>query len=178
MSNLSTKIMEHNTIMTKLYDQEEVIDQVGNLLKEVLKTNKVLVCGNGGSASDANHFVAELMVKFKNPRNPLPALSLCNNTALLTAHCNDLTYSTIFSRQIEALGNKDDILIAISTSGTSMNILQAVQKAIDKNIKVILLTGDKIQLNGCININVPSSRTDLIQEAHIFLLHFWCEYLE
>lgn len=158
------------------------------LLENTLKKNKkILLCGNGGSASDAQHIAAELIIRYKssNQRPAIPAISLSTDTSVLTAGGNDLGFEHIFSRQIEGLGNEDDTLIAITTSGNSKNIIQAVITAKSKKMNVILLTGStggvlKKEYHQLLDvcINVPSDVTARIQECHILIGHIFCEYLD
>lgn len=158
------------------------IVNIANLIKrQIKKKNKILVIGNGGSAADSDHFVAELMVKFKKKRKPIPAISLSNNGPLITAHSNDLSYKFFFKRQIEALGKKGDVLIAITTSGRSQNIIEAVRYAKKINLKIVTLTGrNQTYINDasdyCVNVN--SSITSIIQEIHILIIHLICELVE
>ena len=142
---------------------------------------KILFCGNGGSAADSQHLTAELVGQFlKKRRKAIPAISLTTNTSTITSIANDTTYDLIFSRQVEAIGVKGDVLFCISTSGKSKNIIKAIQKAKQLNLKVILLTGKNKIRNKNINlqINVPSLRVDRIQEMHIFIGHLLCETIE
>ena len=141
----------------------------------------MLFCGNGGSASDAQHIAAELSGRFYIDRPPLNAQALHVNTSYLTAVANDYGYNKIYSRMLEATGEKGDMLFAISTSGTSENILDAIKKARQMNIFTVGLTGiDGGSLNDLCDlvINVPSSNTARIQEAHILIGHIICESIE
>jgi D-sedoheptulose 7-phosphate isomerase len=142
---------------------------------------KLMLCGNGGSAADAQHIAAEMTVKMKRVRAPLPAIALTTNTSLLTAQANDLGFDTVFSRQIESLGREGDVLIAISTSGNSPNILKAAQAAGDMGIKVVGLTGGsggKLAPMSDIVVAVPSDDVPRIQEVHIAIGHLICEFAE
>ena len=152
------------------------------IISEAFKNNnKLLICGNGGSASDAQHFSAELIGRFKKERASLPAIALNTDTSSITAIANDYNYKKIFSRQIEGLGQKGDILLAISTSGNSHNIKEAVKVAKKKNIITIGLTGKNKSIllkesDYC--IAVPSYQTSHIQELHIIVLHLLCILIE
>tara|TARA_B100000963_G_C22638771_1_gene679168 strand:- start:4378 stop:4875 length:498 start_codon:yes stop_codon:yes gene_type:complete len=141
--------------------------------KTIQNNNKILVCGNGGSASDSNHIVAEFVGKFERKRPPYNALSLTSNVALLTAIGNDFGFEHIFSRQIEAVGNEKDLLIAISTSGTSPNIISSIDVAIDKGLEVIFISGNKIKSikNDLTHIRIDSNITSTVQESYMFILH-------
>ena len=149
--------------------------------KTINNNGKILFCGNGGSAADSQHLAAELIGKFLKIRKPIPALDLTTNSSIITSIGNDINFNMIFSRQIEALGNKNDILFAITTSGKSKNILEAIKVAKKKNIKIILLTSTKckIKKNSQMHlIKVPVTRVDRIQEMHITVGHLICEYIE
>ena len=142
---------------------------------------KVLLIGNGGSAADAQHIAAEFIGRFKLERVGLPAIALTTDTSIITALANDYGYDTVFSRQLEALANDKDVLIAITTSGTSSNILKAIEVARSKNVKVIGLTGGdggKLQDVADITIIVPSDNIPRIQEAHITIGHIICDLVE
>jgi D-sedoheptulose 7-phosphate isomerase len=159
------------------------INDASRLIKSVLNNgNKILLCGNGGSASDSQHFAAELMVRYKKERQPFPAIALNTDSSIITASSNDYDFSIVFSRQIEALGNIGDLLIAISTSGNSLNIVKAIETANLKKMHTVLLTGINegkcSQLNIDNIINVQSDVTARIQETHILILHYICSYIE
>ncbi len=160
----------------------ENILEASVLVTECLKRGgKILLCGNGGSAADAQHIAAEMTVKMKQVRSPLAAVALTTNSSLLTAQANDLGFETVFSRQVESLGSQGDVLIAISTSGKSPNIIEAVKVAKQMDIKVIGLTGfdggDLGPLSD-VAIIVPSSDVPRIQEVHIAIGHILCEFAE
>lgn len=152
--------------------------------RAVTSQKRILVCGNGGSASDAQHFVAELVGRFERERQPLAAVALSTDTSILTAVGNDYGFEHVFSRQVQALGQTGDILIGISTSGNSPNVLRAMQQAQDKGMQVIGLTGRdggemaKRLLPSDILLCVPDPRTMRIQEMHILLLHLICEGID
>ena len=156
------------------------IEKAANLIKEAFKNNnKIFFCGNGGSASDCNHLACEFISKFQKERKSLPAISLCSNNSIITAISNDYSFENIFIRQLEGLANKNDILIAISTSAKSKNILKAIEYAKENNLKVIFLTGkNKTNIDVDIEINAPSCVTCEIQELHIAIGHIICEIIE
>jgi D-sedoheptulose 7-phosphate isomerase len=142
---------------------------------------KVLLCGNGGSAADAQHVATEMTVKMSKVRAPMAAIALTTNSSLLTAQANDLGFETVFSRQIESLGKAGDVLIAISTSGMSPNILQAAAAARRQGMKVIGLTGSgggELASMSDVAIVVPSRAVPRLQEMHIAVCHIMCEYAE
>lgn len=144
---------------------------------------KILLCGNGGSAADCQHFAAELVVQLRKEkkRKAQPALALSTDSSILTAAGNDLGFEKIFARQVEALGRPGDVLVAISTSGKSANVVAAARAAHREKMKVVALTGKSggklVKLADCW-IGVPSGDTQRIQEMHITILHFWGEVLE
>jgi len=142
---------------------------------------KIIFCGNGGSAADAQHLAAELVGRFKLERRALPAIALNTNTSILTALGNDYGYDTVFSRQVEALANKNDIVIGLSTSGNSPNVIKAIEAAKTIGAKTIGLTGGnggQLAKLADLAITVPSDNTPRIQEAHITIGHIVCELVE
>jgi D-sedoheptulose 7-phosphate isomerase len=153
-----------------------------NLMHTCIKSGgKIFLCGNGGSAADAQHIAAELVVRLRSNRNPMPAIALTTDTSILTAISNDYGFSQIFARQIEALGRNNDLLIGISTSGNSENVIKAVEYASENGIKTIALTGrtgGKLNERVNLSINVPSDDVQRIQEAHITISHIICDLLE
>jgi len=164
---------------------EQLADKIADAAQLVLDAlkqgGKVLLIGNGGSAADAQHIAAELAGRFEMERDSLPAIALTTNTSVLTALANDYGYDVIFSRQLEALASEKDILIAISTSGTSPNILKAAEVVRSKNVTVIGLTGrdgGKLKEIADLAIIVPSNDTARIQEAHITIGHIICHLVE
>jgi len=142
---------------------------------------KIIFCGNGGSAADSQHFSTELVARFKKNRKSIPAISLTTNTSMLTAIGNDLGFDEVFARQLESLANKEDVLIAISTSGSSKNIINAVDKAKKLGIKTVALTGvnGRNLAKSCdLSFIAPSNNTARIQEAHVCAGHIICELIE
>lgn len=167
----------------KLLEREvSNIERATNLIIESLSTNnKIIFCGNGGSAADSQHLAAELMGRYKLDRNPLPAMSLTVDTSAITAIGNDYGYEQIFSRQLMGIGNKDDVLYATSTSGKSRNVIKAAEKAKELGILVIGLTGDNqkgLSEIADVSIKVPSNETNYIQEMHIAVGQLICGMVE
>lgn len=158
------------------------IQKGGDIIVELFRRGgKVLVCGNGGSAADSQHFAAEWVCKYKNNRNPLPAIALTTDTSALTAIANDYGFEEVFARQISALGAQGDVLVALSTSGSSPNIKKAVAAAKTKGMKVIAMTGSRgVQFaeEADCGIIIPSEETARIQEIHGLIYHMWCEYVD
>ena len=153
-----------------------------NLIVTAFKSgNKVLFCGNGGSAADAQHLAAEFSGRFYTDRDALPAEALHCNSSYLTAVANDYSFDVIYSRMIKGIGNKGDVLIGLSTSGNSKNIINAFEVAKEKGMHTIAFTGDtggKLKSLSDHLINVPSSDTPRIQESHIMLGHIICQLVE
>jgi len=170
ISNLSQNI--HLNINKSI---EIIIEGLNN-------SKKILICGNGGSAADSQHIAAEFLntVDKKSLRDGLPAISLSSNVPAITARANDFSFDDIFARQIDALGLKDDILIVISTSGTSTNILEAIKKAKSKELKVIAFTGIEGIKSTTVDLELraPSRNTQHIQETHIVFYHYICLKVE
>jgi len=162
---------------------KSVLRAVELILGSIRNRGKLIICGNGGSAADAQHLAAEMVIRLSHDieRPGLPALALTTDSSILTAGGNDIGFNNVFARQVEALGNPEDVLFAISTSGNSDNILNALKMAKEKNIKSIGLlggTGGKCKDKVTIPIIIPSSNTQRIQEAHITLGHIIIEIVE
>jgi D-sedoheptulose 7-phosphate isomerase len=160
---------------------DKIIEAVEIILHSLKRGGKVLACGNGGSAADAQHFVAELVVRYVSDRGALPAIALSVNPSTVTAASNDYGYGSVFSRQIEALGVEGDVLVAISTSGRSENVNRAVEVAKKKRLKVIYLTGASpppVEKLCDLVLTVNSKETARIQEGHITILHIVADLIE
>ena len=166
----------------------QILDSIDTATSKILSmidsSGKLLTCGNGGSSGDAQHIASEFINRFESERKPLPAISLNSDTATLTSIANDYGYQYVFSKQIKAIGNPDDILMVFTTSGNSINILDAIVTAKDKNIPIILVSGDNggkacasLDQND-IKILVPSTRTSRIQEMHLVIIHSICECID
>ena len=146
--------------------------------------NKILACGNGGSAGDAQHFAAELVGRFERERFPLPGIALTTDTSIITAVGNDYSFNEIFSKQVQAFGQAGDILLAISTSGNSGNVVAAVEAALEREMRIVALTGKdggklgQMLTDADVHINVPHSRTARIQEVHLVAIHSICDGLD
>tara|TARA_B110000008_G_scaffold259063_1_gene278557 strand:- start:476 stop:1072 length:597 start_codon:yes stop_codon:yes gene_type:complete len=188
--DLQERISNHfrESIETKQKSMHELIipiQHAGNcMVRSLLNEGKILSCGNGGSASDAQHFSAELLNRFEKERPGLPAIALTTDSSTLTAIANDYTYNEIFSKQIRALGQAKDVLFAISTSGNSGNVIEAINAAHDRDITVVALTGkDGGKMAGLlrendIEIRVPADRTARIQEVHLVVIHCLCDFID
>jgi D-sedoheptulose 7-phosphate isomerase len=150
----------------------------------LMNEGKILSCGNGGSAADAQHFAAELLNRFEKERPPLAAMGLSTDTSTLTSIANDYSYNEVFSKQVRALGHPQDLLLAISTSGNSPNVMEAIKAAHDRQMGVIALTGKQGgKMAGMlkatdIHICVPADRTARIQEVHLLCLHCLCDSID
>ena len=158
-----------------------VADAIGALLACVTAGGKVLACGNGGSAADAQHFAAEFVGRFERERPELAALALTTDSSILTALANDYSFEQVFAKQVRALGQSGDVLIAITTSGNSANVLAAIEAAHERDMVVVALTGKGGgQMNEAlsdtdVHICVPHDRTARIQEVHLLVLHCLCD---
>ncbi len=161
--------------------QSAIIETVDATVSAIKRGNKVMICGNGGSAADAQHVAGEFVCQFRKKRSPLPAIALSTDSSVMTAISNDYSYDDVFARQVAAIGRPGDLLLAISTSGKSRNILHAVKAANDKDIKTVLLTGaaeTEITMLSEIVMSAPSSDTPRIQEMHLVIEHLICELVE
>ena len=187
---MQDRIKNHflESIETKQRSAEVLVEPLqlaGELMvQSLLNEGKILTCGNGGSAGDAQHFSAELLNRFVKERPGLPALALTTDSSTLTAIANDYHYDEIFSKQVSALGQAGDILLAISTSGNSSNIITAIQAAHERQMRVVALTGKDggkmadLFAEEDIEIRVPSNRTARIQEVHLVAIHCLCDYID
>ena len=179
---IDISISEHIKLAQNInYLKEKILLASSKILALKESNNKLLICGNGGSASDAQHFSSELVGRFEKDRYGFPAISLSNDSFLITAIGNDFGFQEIFSRQVEALSIKGDILVAISTSGCSENVLKAVSMAKSKGVYCIGLIGkDGGRLNNLVDlpILINHSRTARIQEMHVLIIHMICELIE
>ncbi|MBI3306798.1 MAG: D-sedoheptulose 7-phosphate isomerase [Candidatus Omnitrophica bacterium] len=181
--NLESIIKEHREAVENSFTDSQlaVLEKISReILKAFMAGHKILLCGNGGSAADAQHIAAEFIARFKRDRKSLPAIALTTDTSILTAVANDYDYEKIFSRQIEGLGSKGDILIAISTSGNSKNVLTAVKQAQNQGLVTIGFTGPAGSLPGMVDIcfHSQTKKTPHIQEIHITALHAISEVVE
>ena len=172
----------HMAMFQALKDTFPLISEVGQAMRDCLQRGgKILLCGNGGSAADSQHIAAEIVGRFKKERKGLPSIALTTDTSILTSVGNDYGYDYIFARQVEALCRPEDILIGLTTSGNSANVVRAIEAANDIGATTIGMTGGtggKLNTLCKYNIVVPSSVTARIQEAHIFIGHSLCEILE
>lgn len=157
---------------------------VETMVASLVGNGKILACGNGGSAADAQHFAAELVGRFEMERHGLAAIALTTDTSIMTAVANDYGFKAIFERQVRALGQPGDVLLAISTSGNSPNVIEAIQAAQDNDLRVVALTGKgggqigEMLRDSDIHICVPSDRTARIQEVHLLTLHCLCDGID
>jgi len=179
---LDTMIDAHIRCLQGLKSMASELENAGAaMLQCLLGGGKLLICGNGGSASDAQHFAAEIVGRFEKERRAYPAVALSTDTSILTAVGNDYGYDEVFARQVEGLGRPGDILIGISTSGGSENVVRAVQSAREMSMPTIGLLGkDGGALKALVDraIVVESDITARIQETHIFVLHYWAGLIE
>lgn len=175
-------IDEHTALIRALHDLAPDVAQAATLVTDALASGgKVLLCGNGGSAADAQHIAGELVGRFLKERRPLPAVALNTNTSVVTAVGNDYRFEEVFSRQVAALGCPGDVLVAISTTGNSPNVLRAAKVAKEKDMKVIGLTGadgGRLKQFCHLCLYVPSNSTPRIQEMHTLIGHIICQLVE
>ena len=188
--DLRDQISQHfiDSIETKKRSMDELVDPIQlagtTMVNCLLNGGKILCCGNGGSAGDAQHFSAELLNRFEKERPPLPAIAFTTDTSTITAIANDYSYDEIYSKQISALGNEGDILLAISTSGNSANVITAIQAAHERQMSVVSFTGnaggkmESLMTEKDVEIRVPSNRTARIQEVHLVLIHCLCDFID
>ncbi|GLS82184.1 phosphoheptose isomerase [Paraferrimonas haliotis] len=176
------------SIQTKIDASEalpEAIEKAAAMMVScLLNGNKILTCGNGGSAGDAQHFSAELLNRFETERPSLPAIALTTDSSTITSIANDYSYDEIFSKQVRALGQPGDILLAISTSGNSNNVIKAMEAALGRDMTIVALTGKDggpmagLLSDSDVEIRVPSHRTARIQEVHLLAIHCLCDSID
>lgn len=176
------------SIQTKIAAGETLPEPIAKaaqmMVEALIRGNKILSCGNGGSAGDAQHFSSELLNRYERDRPSLPAMALTTDTSTITSIANDYSYEEIFSKQVRALGQDGDILLAISTSGNSRNVIKAMEAAVNRDMTIIALTGkDGGEMAGLlgpndVEIRVPSNRTARIQEVHLLVIHNLCESID
>ena len=186
-NNLELRVKKHffDSIETKQKAaatmSEDIVRAIKLMHQALSSEKKILACGNGGSAADAQHFAAELVGRFERERRELPAIALSTDSSILTAIANDYSYEVIFSKQVKALGQNGDVLLGISTSGNSANVIAAIEAAHLKGMSVIAFTGKdggkikNILKNSDVHLCVPADRTARIQETHLLLLHCLCD---
>lgn len=184
---MRSKIAEalQHSAQVKLTTLDALEDQIWNAAlvmgMALGQGGKLMFCGNGGSAADAQHLAAEFVVRFTYDRAPLPAIALTTDSSILTATGNDYHFDQVFRRQVLALGQPGDALVAISTSGSSPNVLAAAAAAHERGVRVIAMTGNsggKLAELADVLVNVPSAITARIQEAHITIGHIWCDLVQ
>lgn len=188
--DLVTRVRNHfaESIAAKQLAAEQLPESIvaaGRLMSDaLLQDGKILSCGNGGSAADSQHFSSELLNRFERERPGLPAIALTTDSSTLTSISNDYAYEEIFSKQVRALGKSPDVLLGISTSGNSENVIRAIAAAHERGMRVIALTGrdggrmaDAIA-EGDVEIRVPATRTARIQEVHLVIIHCLCDLID
>ena len=187
---INQRILAHFQVSAELKIQAATVlaqpieDAVELMFTALSNGNKILACGNGGSAADCQHFAAELVGRFERERLPLPAMALTTDTSILTAIGNDYSYKEIFSKQVQAFGQSGDVLLAISTSGNSDNVIAAIDAAIERDMRVVALTGKgggqigKLLTESDVHICVPHDRTARIQEVHLLTIHCLCDGID
>ncbi|MCZ7654059.1 MAG: phosphoheptose isomerase [Rhodocyclaceae bacterium] len=188
--NLLARISKqfNDSAQTKLTAMETlaapIAQAVETMVSSLLANGKIMACGNGGSAADAQHFAAELLNRFEMERPPLAAMALTTDTSTLTSIANDYAFDQVFAKQVRALGQPNDVLLAISTSGNSPNVVEAVHAAHEREVRVVALTGRNggaigpLLKHSDVHICVPSDRTSRIQEVHLLVLHCLCDGID
>lgn len=182
VENFKQSIEAKQKALTTL--ENPVVNAVNILVTAFKNGNKLLICGNGGSAADSQHFAAEFTGRYEMERKPLAAIALTTDTSAITAIGNDYSFDVIFSKQVEALAKSGDVLFAISTSGNSGNVIKAIEVAQQKGLTIIALTGkdggkiDKMLKTHDVNICAPANRTARIQEIHLLVLHTLCDAVD
>lgn len=188
--NLHNRIRQHfeESAKVKLAALETLAGSIAEAIEALVaclvNNGKILACGNGGSAADAQHFAAELVGRFEIERHELAAIALTTDSSILTAVANDYGFNLVYAKQVRALGQPGDVLLAISTSGNSANVIEAIDVAHENDLRVIALTGkgggaigDRL-LEGDIHLCVPTDRTARIQETHLLIIHCLCDGID
>lgn len=179
---ITQRFDDHLDTYTKMRNHMDVIQAAADICKLALdEGHKILFCGNGGSAADAQHLAAELVGRFVKERRSLPAIALTTDTSILTAVANDYDYDQVFARQVDGLGQAGDVLVGISTSGNSKNVVKAVEMAKKRGLKTVAFTGQGGGQLGQLcdaTVAVPAKTTARIQEMHILVGHIICELVE
>lgn len=185
MDLIKERVRESIETKEKIFNDEIFINKIYEVSKEISKTlkngGKIIVCGNGGSASDSLHLAGEIVGRFQKERNPWPAIALPGDVATLTAVSNDYSYDEAFARATKAFAKESDFFIGISTSGNSENILRAMNVAAEAGCKTLALVGrdgGKMSQSSDFSLIVPSNVTARIQESHIMIIHILCELVE
>lgn len=182
MDIVAQGLKEHRATVEALSAQAEEIAMLGAWWKETLAGgHTIFFCGNGGSAADAQHLAAELVGRYRAEREALPGVALTVDTSILTAVANDYSYARVFARQVEALGRAGDLLVAISTSGNSPNVVAAAQAAQEKGMRVIGMTGaSECELDRWAThvLHIPATVTARVQEMHLMVGHIWCAMVD
>lgn len=183
--DFKNRMQEHQAAVNGLINapvQLAAIEKMAMICKAAIRNGyKILLCGNGGSAADSQHIAAEFVGRFVKERCGLPAIALTTDTSILTAIGNDYGYDEVFRRQVEALGREGDVLIGISTSGNSGNIVKAFEQAKKQGVKTLALTGQKdskMSALADVTLKVPAPVTARVQECHIMVGHMICEYID
>jgi len=188
--NMLKIIQDHfsESIQTKITAADQLPPAIARaaevMVHALINNKKILCCGNGGSAGDSQHFSSELLNRYERERPSLPAIALTTDTSTLTSIANDYHYNEVFSKQVRALGQEGDVLLAISTSGNSANVVEAMKAAHERGMKIVAFTGKNggkmapVLKDGDVEIRVPANKTARIQECHLLFIHCLCDLID
>ena len=180
MDHIESSVAESKNIISQIVEKKEKVDLICSSVLETLKSgNKIMICGNGGSASQSQHFAAELVGRYQRERKGYYAVALTTDTSIITSVSNDYSFDDVFSRQVESIGRIGDLLIGLSTSGESRNVLRAFEVAKQKGIKTIGILGRKGSIYRLSDIYIDfDGPTPRVQEAHLLLIHIICSFID
>lgn len=180
MDFIEKALKENREVISQIIEKRDKVEMICSVVLDVLKNgNKIMICGNGGSASQSQHFAAEIVGRYQKERKGYPAIALTVDTSILTSVSNDYSFEDIFARQVEAIGKKGDLLVGISTSGISKNVLKAFEAAKRKGIKTIAILGKKGTIADLSDVYIDFvGLTPRVQEVHLFLIHIICSFID
>lgn len=178
--SIENQLEENRKVFNQIILKKEKIEKMADLIVNVLRNgNKIMICGNGGSASQAQHFAAEIVGRYQKERRGYPAIALTTDTSIITSVSNDYSYEDVFSRQVEAIGKNGDLLVGLSTSGTSKNVRKAFEIAKGLGIKRVSLLGKEGTIADLSDVFISiEGSTPRIQEAHLFIIHYLCSVID
>lgn len=181
-SNLAAYVERHRAALDRLHELAPEVERAADFMLDALRSGgKLLTCGNGGSAADAQHFAAELTGRYRRERRPLPAIALTTDSSALTCIGNDYAFADVFARQVEALAGERDVVVGITTSGNSENVVRALSAAKERGARTVALCGERggrVEAFADVTLKAPSTLTAHVQEMHILLIHVLCETID